>query len=109
MPDAASVLMGPADNALTRIFFSPRSDTVPVIDKVAYDTTSLTDAVKIITLDTRNEVRNWVCNHLKFATITTPANWTSNPSAALTFDWPYNDLYFTRGCPEGDSVNLVPC
>lgn len=37
------------------------------------------------------------------------SSWPSNPDNALNFNWPYNDLYFSKDCPGGDTVNLVPC
>jgi hypothetical protein len=109
---------------------------VPVIDSIAYDVISLPTApagkinvFKIITLSTRDEIRDWTCRHLRFATPkvglfppTSGGSPTGGSSSSggvlsvdrtvdetLTFNWPFNDLYFSQGCPGGDTVNLVPC
>lgn len=98
------------------MYYSPYPNTVPVIDNIAYDTTNLPPApagkvnvLEIRSALTRNEIRFWVCDHLKFATITNATKWPSDPDAALTFNWPFNDLYFEPGCSGGETVNLVPC
>jgi hypothetical protein len=116
----------PIDGGVT-MYYTPVANTVPVINHRAFDTTNLpsvpglTSVVKIITLNTRNEIRYWVCDNLRFATITNPAAWppsgagslsSSSSSSArplLDFNWPYNDLYFNPSCGRGEVVNLVPC
>lgn len=110
------------------MYFTPYVDTVPVIDDIAYDTTNLPtpppgkiNVIKIRSASTRDEIRYWTCSHLKFATVrddwrTDPVTGSgsigsdfTSPDQNINFNWPYNDLYFSRGCPGGDTVNLVPC
>lgn len=110
------------------MYYSPYTDTIPVINNIAYDTTNIpppppgkANVIKITTSETRNGVRGWVCKNLMFATVrddwrTDPvvgsgsigSDFTS-PEQNINFNWPFNDLYFSKGCPGGDSVNLVPC
>jgi len=109
------------------MYFSPYTNTIPVINNLAYDTLSLPQAppgkinvVLVKRTKTRNELRQWVCESLKFATVRN--DWKTNPVTGsgsigsdftspdqnVNFNWPYNDLYFSV-CPEGNVVNLVPC
>jgi hypothetical protein len=107
------------------MYYTPYPNTVPVVNNIAYDTTNLPappagkiNVVKITKQDTRNNVRSWVCSNLKFSTIKghwPPAAGSSSSAGGfpadglLEFNWPFNDLYFSKGCPGGDTVNLVPC
>ena len=109
-----------------KVFYTPFTNTVPVIDGVAYDTLNLppapagkTNIVLLYTGSSRNDVRNWTCSHMKYATVKNPAAWnglasssssSTDVSSQLNFNWPFNDLYFSDGCPGGENpVNLVPC
>jgi hypothetical protein len=111
------------------MYYAPFSNTVPVINNVAYDTTDLPapppgkiNVIIIYKASTRNQIREFTCSSLKFATIRD--DWRENPVLGpggrigapftsseqnVNFNWPYNDLYFSEGCPGGDTVNLVPC
>ena len=115
------------------MYYSPYGSVVPVIDNFAYDITNLPtpdpgkiNVIKLTTKESRNLVRDWCCNNLKFATVREPfgsiTDWRTSPVVGIgsigsgfegneniRFNWPFNDLYFSDGCPNGDTCNLVPC
>lgn len=119
---------GGNDPGMYSVYYTPYSNTVVVIGGVVYDTTKMpepppgkTNVLLVYVGGSRNDVREWTCKNLKYATIRDLSKWPGMGSSStssggvidvtnnLDFNWPYNDLYFSQGCPGGDSVNLVPC
>jgi formylglycine-generating enzyme required for sulfatase activity len=118
-------------------FASAGRGAVPVIDDKFHDTTWLDPKiVPIHSEPTPAALRDWVCDHLRFVSLTDYADYVadsgneasyhgficlSNDSGvassgcfALKNSWPYNDLYWEQGrcsgLPPGEiPVNLVPC
>jgi hypothetical protein len=80
---------------------------VPIISGVWYDTSvyGSQDIFKITTQNSPTEMRQWVCANLRFASKN-----GSGGSAVLTYNWPYNDLYWSYCSASTDvPINLVPC
>lgn len=82
-----------------------------VIDNVAYDPRSA-DLIKVFSTNSADEMRNMVCNRLRFATLVDETKLNTDISAALNSNWPYNDLYWYSECsnlPDEVPINLIPC
>lgn len=80
---------------------------VPIISGVWYDTSvyGSQDIFKITTQNSPEKMRQWVCANLRFASKN-----GSGGSAVLTYNWPYNDLYWSYCSASTDvPINLVPC
>ena len=91
------------------LYFPARygNSAVPVISGVWYDTSiyGSQDVFKITTQNSPEELRLWTCRYLRFAS----KNGTGS-SATLTYNWPYNDLYWSYCEASTDvPINLVPC
>jgi hypothetical protein len=83
------------------------NSAVPIISGVWYDTSvyGSQDIFKITTQNSPEEMRQWVCANLRFASKN-----GSGGSAVLTYNWPYNDLYWSYCSASTDvPINLVPC
>jgi len=99
------------------LYFTPRGNSaVPVIDNVIYDTSKLNasfDIVKVHTSKTPEEMREWVCRYLRFATIKDYSKLKTDTENAIESNWPFNDLYWGATCDthpiEDIPINLVPC
>jgi hypothetical protein len=99
------------------LWFEPRGlSAVPIIDNILYDTTQLSttlDIVKVHTTTTAEEMREWVCKNLRFATVIDYNIINSDIDNAIKSNWPYNDLYWEARCTgypaEDVPINLVPC
>jgi hypothetical protein len=82
-----------------------------VIDNIAYDPRNA-GLIKVFTAGSPSEMRNLVCNRLRFASLVDENLLNSDINAALNSDWPYNDLYWYSSCanfPDEVPINLVPC
>ena len=81
---------------------------VPVISGYWFDTTtgySSSHLFPITSHDSAEDLRNWTCNNLRFATKISG----SGATAELKFNWPYNDLYWSYCTGEPIPINLIPC
>jgi hypothetical protein len=91
------------------LYFPARygNSAVPVISGIWYDTSvyGSQDIFKITTQNSPEELRLWTCRYLRFASKN-----GSGASATLTYNWPYNDLYWSYCEASSDvPINLVPC
>jgi len=90
------------------LYFSARygDRAVPVISGIWYDTSVYgnQDIFLITRQNSPEELRNWTCRYLRFASKT-----GSGGSATLNFSWPYNDLYWSYCTGTDVPINLVPC
>jgi hypothetical protein len=87
--------------------FDARSNPVPVINNVLYDTTTAPSGTRFIlhTANSIEDLRSWVCQNLRFVDIKNPELLSSKPCCAIESNWPFNDLYSNQhGCTVG-----VPC
>lgn len=110
----------PATESYT-LWFAPRGDAaLPVIENIVYDTGLLpTDnsvLVKVHTTATPAEMREWVCNKLRFVTLKDRSKLSTDINNAVDSNWPFNDLYWDFKCdtyesihPNDVPINLVPC